>query len=61
MAGRRPHHHSCKPRALKFRLKMLPKLRGEGGACNIKVPALRESEVINLAFVDQLEAGAVNG
>jgi len=58
MAGRRSHRHGGKPRALKFRTEMLPRLRGAGGACNIRVPALRENEVINLAFIEQLEVGA---
>ena len=47
-----------KKSALKFRLGMLPRLRGHGGACNIRVPAVRESEVINVAFVERLEAFA---
>ncbi len=58
MPGRRPNRYSGKPRALRFRLEMLPRLRAGTGACNIQVPALRENEVINLAFVEQLEAGA---
>lgn len=58
MAPNRRSRYSGKPRAVKFERHMLPRLRSDSGACNIQVPALRESEVINLAFVERLEAHA---
>ena len=58
MTPNRHSRYSGKPRAVKFRLHMLPRLRARSGACNIQVPALRENEVINLAFLEQLEAYA---
>ena len=58
MAPNRRSRYSGKPRALKFRIGLLPRLRAASGACNVQVPALRESEVINLAFIERLEAHA---
>jgi hypothetical protein len=58
MPPNRRSRYSGKPRALKFRIDLLPRLRAASGACNIQVPALRESEVINLAFIERLEAHA---
>jgi hypothetical protein len=58
MARSNVARHAGGPRALEFRIHMLPRLRAASGADNIQVPALRESEVINLAFVEQLEAYA---
>lgn len=58
MAPIQRRHNRGQPRALQFRRHMLPRLRAGSGACNIQVPAVRENEVINPAFVEQLEAFA---
>jgi len=60
MAPNRRSRYSGTPRAVKFEQHMMPRLKSGSGACNIQVPALRESEVINLAFVERLELGAEN-
>lgn len=58
MPPNRRSRHCGKPRALQFRTDLLPRLRAASGACNIQVPALRENEVINLAFIERLETYA---
>jgi hypothetical protein len=57
MAGRTTSRRYGEKSALRFRTELLPRLRGSG-ADNIRVPAVRESEVINLATLERLELGA---